>query len=89
MESPFNYPEGPPEWFKELQREKRRAYRAKKLGRPIGTWGGYRRGAGRPREKDYTHTVNLNLNTIQVSALLDMGEGDIRKGLEALINRYM
>jgi hypothetical protein len=24
-----------------------------------------------------------------VSALLDMGEGDIRKGLEALINRYM
>jgi hypothetical protein len=24
-----------------------------------------------------------------VSALLDMGEGDLRKGLEALINRYM
>ena len=89
MEDVFEYPEGPPEWYKQLQREKRRAYRAKKLGRSIGSWGGYRKGAGRPREKDYNQTVNLMLNNIQKTALEEMGDGSLRKGIEALIAKYM
>ena len=45
IEDPFVYTK--PEWLKELQREKRRAARAKRLNRVIGKWGGSRKGAGR------------------------------------------
>jgi hypothetical protein len=89
LEDVYEYPTEKPEWFKELKREKNRAYRAKKLGRSIGSWGGKRKGAGAPRQKDYNHTVNLELNGIQVAALLEMGSGNLRKGIETLINRYM
>ena len=53
IDDPFDYPEPfkpsqTPEKL-ELKAEKRRAYRAKRLGRPIGRHGGYRKGAGRKR----------------------------------------
>ena len=51
MEDPFVYQK--PEWLLEMEREKRRAARAKRLGRAIGSHGGSRKGAGRKRERPY------------------------------------
>ena len=84
LEDPFVYEK--PEFLKEIEREKRREQRAKRLGRPIGTWGGKRKGAGTKKTKDYTHEVRLNLSRIQVQILEDMGKGILRDGIQALIN---
>jgi hypothetical protein len=84
LEDPFVYEK--PEFLKEIEREKRRAARSKRLGRPIGTWGGKRKGAGTKKTKDYTHEVRLNLSRIQVQILEDMGKGVLKDGIQALIN---
>ena len=93
FDDPFNYPAPfkPPKTEEQIEdlREKRRAYRAKKLGRPIGKHGGYRKGAGRPRVREWTHKVYLELDRIQVKLLEDIGGGDIHKGVQSLIERNL
>jgi hypothetical protein len=84
LEDPFVYEK--PDFIKEIEREKRREARSKRLGRPIGTWGGRRKGAGTKKTRDYTHEVRLNLTRIQVQILEDMGKGILRDGIQALIN---
>lgn len=67
----------PPEWV------------AATIHGPKKPWGGRRKGAGRPRTRDYTHVVKVNLNNIQVLSLQEMGDGDIAKGIEKLIGEYL
>lgn len=91
LDDPYDYPEEfkspkTPEQLEDL-REKRRAYRAKRLGRPIGKHGGYRKGAGRKRKREWTHRVYLVLDRIQVKLLEDLGNGDLHKGAQLLIER--
>ena len=92
LDDPFDYPEPfkPPitEDKKEEIREKRRAYRAKKLGRPIGKHGGYRKGAGRKRTRAWTHRAYLVLDRIQVKLLEDLGKGDLSNGVQHLVEKY-
>lgn len=87
MESPFDYDNKKPDWVIEIEREKRRAYRAKRLGRPIGKHGGYRPGAGRPKVKKYTDEVKVNLTKIQRMLLEDMGGVEI--GIQKLIEEHL
>jgi len=87
MDDPFVYEK--PEFIKQIEREKRRAARARRLGRPIGSWGGRRKGAGAKKVRDWTHEIRLNLTRIQVQILEDMGNGDIRAGLQALISEHI
>lgn len=94
FDDPFSdYPEPfkPPitEDKKEEIREKRRQYRAKKLGRPIGKHGGYRKGAGRPRTRTYTNRVYVTLDRIQTKILMDLGEGNLSKGVQKMIERHI
>jgi hypothetical protein len=87
---PFKYSDADSDWFDELKRQKRRAYRAKKLGREIGTWGGRRPGTGRPPTlKKEEIPFNLKLNSIQKMNLLELGEGNLEKGIQALIEKYL
>ena len=88
-DDPFDYPDKPPEWFLELARAKRRSKRSAKLGRPIGKWGGYRPGAGRPKTKKEEEPFSLKLNTLQKKTLLEMGDGDLNKGIQALIDQHL
>lgn len=87
MEDPFVYVK--PDFLREIEREKRKAYRAKYLGRPIGEWGGKRAGAGRPRVNDWNMEVKLFLTKFQVKVLEDMGKGSLSKGIEALVKENM
>lgn len=87
LEDPFQYEK--PQWLVEKEREKRRAARARRLGRPIGKWGGYRKGAGRKRERAYDHMVGININRVQEQVLREMGNGDLSAGVVALINQYI
>lgn len=94
FDSPFDYPDGPPEWYKEQVRKKQRELREKRAGRPLGTWGGKRKGAGRPSTKIQQTpkdglTVVLKMNNIQRMSLEEMGDGDLTKGIEALIDKYL
>lgn len=93
FDDPFDYPEPfkPPitEDKKEEIREKRRAYRAKKLGRPIGKHGGYRKGAGRKRTRTWTNRVYLVLDRIQTKILMEMGNGNISNGVQKMIERHI
>lgn len=86
FEDPFVYEK--PEWLKQVEREKRRAARAKRLGRPVGTWGGRRKGAGNKKTRDWTHEVKVNLTRVQTQILEDMGKGVLRHGIQALINEH-
>ena len=86
IENPFVYPEGTPEWKKERNREYRRQWWAKKLGREIGEWGGKREGAGRPKNK-VQENFNLNLNNIQRMNLKEIGDGSIERGIQRLIDK--
>jgi len=84
----------PPEWFSEEKREKNRARRAKKLGRPIGKHGGRRKGAGRKATKPKINVVEglnvvFKLNRIQELSLKEMGDGDVNAGIQALIDKYL
>lgn len=90
MDDPFEYEK--PEWLILKEREHNRKLREKRLGRPIGTWGGARKGAGTKKRKDkptYTDYTGLHLNNIQRQVLTEMGNGDLGKGIEALINQHI
>ena len=87
LEDPFDYKK--PDWLVEKEREKRRAARSRRLGRPIGEWGGRRKGAGRKRERQYDHMVGINVNRVQEQILRDMGNGDLSAGVIALINEHL
>lgn len=92
IDDPFDYPEPfkPPQ-TKEQQddtKAKRRAYRAKKLGRPVGKHGGYRKGSGRKRTREWTHKVMLVLDSIQLKLVEDLGNGDLSNGVQELVRRY-
>jgi len=92
LDDPFDYPEPfkpsqIPEKKQELS-EKRRAYRAKKLGRPIGKHGGYRPGAGRKKTRNYTHIAYVKLDNIQLKLLLELGGGDLHHGIQQAIERF-
>lgn len=93
FDDPFDYPEPfkPPktEEQQDEEKEKRRAARAKKLGRPIGNHGGYRKGSGRKRTREWTHRAYLVLDRIQVKLLEDLGNGDLSNGVQALIWRHI
>jgi hypothetical protein len=84
LEDPFDYQK--PKWLVLEEREKRRAARAKRLGRPIGTWGGNRKGAGERYKKPYDSKVFINHTRIQHSLLLDLGNGDLNAGVQKLID---
>ena len=92
IDDPFDYPEPfkAPKTEEQIDklREKRRAYRAKRLGRPIGKHGGYRKGSGRPRQREWTHRAYLVLDKIQVKLLEDLGNGDMHKGIQQLVEKY-
>lgn len=73
----------------ELIEKRRKEELSKKLGRPVGTWGGKRKGAGKPRTLTYNTVAKLELNSVQKKVLTEMGDGDINKGIEKLINEAM
>lgn len=62
---------------------------------PKNTWGGWRRGAGRPKTKKVEEkqqeglTVQLKLNRIQTMLLKEMGNGSLDAGVQALIEKEM
>lgn len=62
---------------------------------PRNTWGGRRRGAGRPKTKKLEEkpldllTIGLKLNNIQILSLKEMGNGDIQAGVQALIDLHL
>lgn len=67
-----------------------------KFGQPFvkpknPNWGGKRAGAGRPRK----HLVqpkpglDLQLNSIQKKMLEEMGEGDLLRGIQKLIDLHL
>ena len=90
IEDPFHYEK--PEWLVLKQREHNRQLREKRLGRPIGTWGGKRQGAGlkkKTEEPKYTNLVALTLNSIQKQVLIEMGNGDLDAGVQTLINQHI
>jgi len=84
LDDPFDYQK--PKWLVLEEREKRRAARARRLGRPIGTWGGNRKGAGERFKKPYDSKVFIKHTRIQYSLLLDLGNGDINAGVQKLID---
>lgn len=86
MDDPFAYNT---DFVKQKEREERRKKREEKLGRPLGQWGGYRPGAGRPKVRKYDATVGLDLNPIQKKLLKEMGKGSIQDGVQKLINDYL
>jgi len=73
----------------ELIEKRRKEELSKKLGRTVGTWGGKRKGAGKPRTLTYNTMAKLELNPVQKKILTEMGDGDINKGIEKLINEAM
>ena len=50
--------------------------------------GGARAGAGRPKEKT-EEAATFKLNAIQRKMLAEMGDGDINKGIQALIDQHL
>ena len=93
FDDPFDYPQAfkAPKTEEQLEsiKEKRRAYRAKRLGRPVGKHGGYRKGSGRKRTREWTHRAYLVLDNIQMKLLEDLGQGDFHKGVQTLIERHI
>jgi|TARA_R110002126_G_scaffold95648_2_gene224555 hypothetical protein len=73
----------------ELIEKRRKEELSKKLGRTVGTWGGKRKGAGKPRQLTYNTVAKLELNSVQKKMLAEMGDGNIDKGIEKLINEAM
>ena len=90
IDDPFHYEK--PEWLVLKQREHNRQLREKRLGRPVGTWGGKRQGAGlkkKTEEPKYTNLIALTLNNIQKQVLIEMGNGDMDAGVQNLINQHI
>lgn len=62
---------------------------------PRNTWGGARKGAGRPKTKKVEEkqqgllTVELKLNNIQLLLLKELGNGSLDAGVQALIEKEM
>ena len=60
---------------------------------PIRSWGGKRRGAGRPKQikKQMAQglTVVVKLNNIQLLSLKEMGNGSLDAGVQALIDQHL
>lgn len=54
-------------------------------------WGGKRLGAGRKRKhpKELPPEINLTLNSIQKKTLTEMGEGDLSRGIQKLIELHI
>jgi hypothetical protein len=73
----------------ELIEKRRKEELSKKLGRTVGTWGGKRKGAGKPRQLTYNTVAKLELNSVQKKMLAEMGDGNIDKGIQKLINEAM
>jgi hypothetical protein len=73
----------------EIIEKRRKEELSKKLGRTVGTWGGKRKGAGKPRTLTYNTVAKIELNPVQKKILTEMGDGDINKGIEKLINEAM
>jgi hypothetical protein len=73
----------------ELIEKRRKEELSKKLGRTVGTWGGKRKGAGKPRTLTYNTVAKLELNPVQKKVLAEMGDGSIDRGIEKLINEAM
>jgi hypothetical protein len=48
-------------------------------------WGGRRKGAGRPKKEEGI-PVRLEFNPIQQRLLIEYGGGDLKRGIERLIN---
>jgi len=73
----------------EIIEKRRKEEMSKKLGRTVGTWGGKRKGAGKPRQLTYNTVAKLELSTVQKKVLTEMGDGYLDKGIEKLINEHM
>ena len=69
--------------------KRRKEEMSKKLGRTVGEWGGKREGAFGKKSVPYNTVVKLELNAVQKKVLAEMGDGDISKGIEKLINEAM
>jgi predicted ArsR family transcriptional regulator len=73
----------------EIMERRRKEELSKKMGRPVGTWGGKRKGAGKPRTLTYNTVAKLELNSVQKKVLTEMGNGILDAGIEKLINEHM
>jgi hypothetical protein len=73
----------------ELIEKRRKEELSKKLGRTVGTWGGKRKGAGKPRTLAHNTVAKLELNAIQKKMLTEMGDGILDAGIQKLINEHM
>ena len=63
---------------------------AKRLSKSNGKpWGGARQGAGRPKKRTEGLTLDIKLNNIQTMNLRELGDGDIRTGVQRLIDKHM
>jgi hypothetical protein len=63
---------------------------AKRLSKNNGqSWGGARPGAGRPKKRTEGLTVDIKLNNIQSILLREMGDGDIKTGVQRLIDQHV
>jgi hypothetical protein len=60
---------------------------------PVRTWGGKRKGAGRPKKikKQMIEglTVKVKLNNIALLSLMEMGNGSLDAGVQALIDQHL
>ena len=60
---------------------------------PVRSWGGKRKGAGRPKQikKQMVAglTVVVKLNNIQLLSLKEMGNGSLDAGVQALIDQHL
>jgi len=79
------------DWRELEEKEKEAARKRREIQNNGRTWGGYRIGAGRPPKKRSLEglTIALKLNTIQELSLKEMGNGDIQRGVQALVDKYL
>ena len=63
---------------------------AKRLSKNNGnSWGGARQGAGRPKKRTDCLTIDVKLNNIQTMLLREIGDGDIKTGIQRLIDKHV
>ena len=79
------------DWQELEEKEKEAARKQREIQNNGRTWGGYRIRAGRPPKKRSLEglTIALKLNTIQELSLKEMGNGDIQRGVQALVDKYL
>lgn len=74
-----------PQWMRDQIRE---AAKQRRLSEGLNTWGGKREGSG--RKKQYNRlTIVVKFNRIQRLNLEELGEGDVEKGVQALIDKHV